>query len=90
MDALAVKDARKMATISLVVGLAGMALPVLPGWLLVLSSIGTFARIEPRLEYMDRLIQRRFPLTSRDAAFLAEAFAADLELRFGERARRQT
>lgn len=84
-----IKNARKVATISLVIGIAGLALPVLPGWLLVMSSIGIFARVDPRLAVLDRVIQRKFPLTSQDAVFFVNAFVNDIEKRFAERARQK-
>lgn len=80
-----VKSARRVAALSMLAGLSGMILPVFPGWILILSSLGIFSSLDPRLAPLDRLIRRKFPLASQDAMYFLSTFLADYQKKFGNK-----
>jgi len=77
-----VANARALAAVSMGVGTAGLVLPIIPGWLLILASITLLASQDARLAPLDRWLQRRAPLARADALRFLHTYLADMARRY--------
>lgn len=77
-----IHNARTIAAVSMTVGVTGLVVPVIPGWLLILSAIALLASQDSKLAPLDRWIHRKFPVARGDALRFLHGFLADLDRRF--------
>jgi Cu2+-exporting ATPase len=72
----------KIATAFLLAGLAGMALPLMPGWPAVVISIALFSARRPKGLMLDRWLNRLFPNVRSQALRLGSDLLRDMHRRF--------
>lgn len=80
--AVVIRNAGLIAGVCLGVGAAGLVVPIIPGWLLIMSAISLQASQDPRMVWLDRWIHRRFPVARADSLRLMQLFLADFEKRY--------
>lgn len=80
--AVAIPNSGLIAGVCLGVGAAGLVVPIVPGWLLIMSAISLQASQDPRMARLDRWIHRRFPVARADSLRLMQRFLADFEQRY--------
>jgi Cu2+-exporting ATPase len=77
----------RTATFFLWAGVAGVMLPGIPGWPLLIVSIALLSAKKPGGSALDRWITRRFPTARGQALQFAYSLMRDLQLRFPDAAR---
>lgn len=73
---------RKSASFFIWAGLAGLVLPGIPGWPLLIVAVALKSAAKPGGSALDRWVQSRFPQTRAQALRFAEMLMRDLEQRF--------
>lgn len=78
------KSAKRAAALLIAAGIAGVVVPGVPGWPLLLVAVALLAPSNPVASRIDRWIGRRFPTAHRGAFAMFSSLYRDLKLRFPE------
>ncbi|HLJ87712.1 MAG TPA: hypothetical protein VKZ53_12880 [Candidatus Angelobacter sp.] len=73
---------RTQATLFMAAGIAGVILPGLPGWPLIMISISLLAAKGSKIAILDKWMTRKFPAARQEALRFAFCLKRDLDKRF--------
>jgi heavy metal translocating P-type ATPase len=79
------KRAKRMAAVLIATGIAGVVVPGVPGWPLLLAAVTLLAPSNPIAFAIDRWMGRRFPKARRGAFMMFSSLYRDLQVRFPDR-----